>query len=47
MLMNDMGEKTSIVIDKQDHRKAREVKRRGESWSLFLRRAAEALDKDN
>jgi len=39
--------RTTIPVHKEDHRKAREVKRDGESWSLFLRRAAEALDEDN
>lgn len=36
--------RTSIPVHKDAHRAAREVKRDGESWSLFLRRAAERLD---
>ena len=38
---------TTIPVRKDDHRKARKVKRQGETWSLFLRRAAEALDEDS
>ena len=39
-------EYTSIPIRKEDHRNAKEVKRNGESWSLFIRRAVEELDPD-
>lgn len=39
-------DKTSIPVQKKDHRKAREVKRDGETWSLFIRRAAEKLDEN-
>lgn len=38
--------RTTIPVQKDAHRKAKEVKRDGESWSLFLRRAAEKLDDD-
>ena len=38
---------TTIPVRKQDHRKAKEIKRNGETWSLFLRRAAEELDPDS
>jgi len=37
---------TTIPVRKQDHRNAKEVKRQGETWSLFLRRATEALEDD-
>lgn len=37
---------TTIPVRKQDHRKAKEVKRDGETWSLFLRRATEELDSE-
>lgn len=37
---------TTISVRKQDHRRAKEVKRDGETWSLFLRRVTEKLDSD-
>lgn len=37
-------ELTRIPVKKPDHRLARETKRDGESWSLWIRRAAKALD---
>lgn len=42
----DHTDYTKISVLKEDHQKAREVKRDGETWSLFLRRAAEKLDED-
>lgn len=39
-------ETTTIPVRKQDHRRAKEVKRDGETWSLFLRRATEMLDSE-
>lgn len=44
--MSSEKEITTISVRREDHRSAREVKRNGESWSLWIRRAAEALNEE-
>jgi len=40
------AEVTTVPVQKEAHRKLKEAKPEGETWSRFLKRAVESLDSD-